>query len=128
MEIEKIARQNFARWAEALLAKDAKKAAELYVEGNTFLPTMSPEFKRGKTEAKDYFEHFLEVNPKGEIKEEEVQVLGEKAYIHSGMYNFEVDQDGKRSVIEARFTFVWEKDASGKWKIVHHHSSQKPKA
>ena len=127
MEIQEIARENFAKWAETLLTKDPKKVAELYAEDSTFLPTVSSEFKKGKLEAEDYFEHFLKINPKGEIKKEEIQPMGENFYLHSGMYDFEVDEDGERAVIEARFSFVWRKDSDGKWKILHHHSSQKPK-
>ena len=62
-----------------------------------------------------------------EIIQEEVQTLGTDCYLHSGMYNFEVGPYDDRQVVEARFSFVWKKDDQGEWKIVHHHSSAKPK-
>ena len=62
-----------------------------------------------------------------EIIQEEVQTLGTDCYLHSGMYNFEVGPGDDRQVVEARFSFVWKKDDQGEWKIVHHHSSVKPK-
>jgi hypothetical protein len=62
-----------------------------------------------------------------EIIQEEVQTLGADCYLHSGMYNFEVGPGDNRQVVEARFSFVWKKDDQGEWKIVHHHSSAKPK-
>jgi hypothetical protein len=62
-----------------------------------------------------------------EIIQEEVQTLGTDCYLHSGMYNFEVGLDDDRQVVEARFSFVWKKNDQGEWKIVHHHSSVKPK-
>jgi len=43
------------------------------------------------------------------------------------MYNFEVGPVDDRKVVEARFSFVWKKDDQGEWKIVHHHSSARPK-
>lgn len=126
-KIEEVARKNFSMWAEALLTKDPKKVAELYSKDNTFLPTVSGEFKHGAGEAEGYFVHFLEKNPKGKIMEESVQPLGENYYLHSGLYNFELDNgEGGKKTVEARFTFVWRKEPDGSWKIIHHHSSVKP--
>lgn len=128
MEIKEIARQNFEKWANALLTKDPKKVAEFYSEDNTFLPTVSGEFKHGIEGAEGYFKHFLEKNPEGKVVEEAIQALGENSYLHSGMYNFELDKDGSRSTVEARFSFVWRKEEDGNWKIIHHHSSVRPQA
>ena len=126
---EKIASENFKMWAESLLTKDPKKVAEFYSEGASFLPTVSGEFKHGKLEAEGYFHHFLEKNPEGRIVEETIQELGENSYLHSGMYNFNLDdKNGERTTVEARFTFVWQKDVNGEWKIIHHHSSVRPQA
>lgn len=122
-----IARKNFQMWNEALQTKEAQKVAELYSEDNTFLPTMSGDFKSGQKGAEDYFEHFLLKNPFGKIVEEKVQPLGENSYLHSGLYNFEIGPAEKREITEARFTYVWQKDKNGQWKILHHHSSVKPK-
>ena len=124
--MEKLAQENFDCWNNALLSRDARTVAELYSENNTFLPTVSPEFKKGIEGAESYFEHFLEKNPKGEIVEASVQTISDGAYLHSGMYNFEVGSDDNRSTVEARFTFLWQKDSEGKWRIAHHHSSVKP--
>lgn len=121
-----IGTQNFSRWNEALLTKDPKEVAKLYIEDATFLPTLSPEFKKGKQGAEEYFIHFLEKDPIGTIIEEEIQIFGDTRYLHSGMYNFEVGPVNDRTMVEARFSMVWEKDDVGEWKISHHHSSMKP--
>lgn len=118
--------ENFSKWNDALQTKDPKKVAELYAENATFLPTVSGEFKKGQSGAEEYFKHFLEKNPMGEIIQEEVQTLGADCYLHSGMYNFEIGPDDNRQIVEARFTFAWKKDDQGEWKIIHHHSSAKP--
>jgi uncharacterized protein (TIGR02246 family) len=125
-KMEKIAIDNFSLWAESLQSKDPKRVAELYAQDNTFLPTMSPDFKQGILEAEGYFERFLQKNPKGKIVQGIVQSLGEDAYLHSGMYDFEISDDGNLRIVSARFTFAWRKDSDGKWRIVHHHSSIKP--
>ena len=128
MNILKIAQENFKKWNEALQTKDPKKVAELYTGDNTFLPTLSPEFKKGIAGAESYFVHFLEKDPIGEIKEEVVQLLGDDCYLHSGMYDFEVGPEGERTIANARFSYVWKKDLNEEWKIIHHHSSLKPSA
>ena len=122
-----IARENFYRWNESLQTGDAKKVALLYSEDNTFHPTMSGDFKSGQKEAEGYFEHFLLKNPSGAIVEEKVQVIDESSYLHSGLYDFEVGPKDNREIVEARFTYVWQKNKDGQWKIIHHHSSVKPK-
>jgi len=124
---EKIAQENFSMWNNAVETKNPEKVAELYAENATFLPTVSEDFKKGQEGAEEYFKHFLEKNPIGEIIEEEVQALGNNFYLHSGMYNFEIGPDDDRQIMEARFSFVWEQNEQGEWKIIHHHSSAKPK-
>jgi uncharacterized protein (TIGR02246 family) len=122
-----IAHENFKKWNEALQTKEPEKVAELYTEDCTFLPTMSGDFKFGQEGAESYFEHFLQKDPIGLVKEEKIQETGPDTYIHSGMYDFEVGPADKREIAEARFTYVWQRNESGHWEIIHHHSSIKPK-
>jgi uncharacterized protein (TIGR02246 family) len=127
-KIMELAKENFSLWRNALLTKDPAEVAKLYAEDNTFLPTMSGEFKEGIEEAQEYFEHFLLGNPEGMSIEEKIQPMGDNYYSHNGLYDFEVDdENGKRIIMECRFTFNWRKDSDGKWRIIHHHSSQKPR-
>jgi uncharacterized protein (TIGR02246 family) len=124
---EQIAIENFVRWNEALQSHDAKKVAELYSSEATFLPTLSPKFMNGNEEAEEYFKRFLKKNPMGKVVKEKVQVLSSTSYLHSGLYNFQIDEAEGKHIIEARFTFLWTLDEQGIWKIAHHHSSIKPK-
>jgi len=126
-DIISIAQKNFSVWNDALKTKKPEIVAALYAKDATFLPTVSGKFKKGQVGAEKYFEHFLEKNPAGKIIEEEVQTLGRDCYVHSGMYNFEVGPEDNRETVEARFSFVWMQNDQGEWKILHHHSSLKPK-
>lgn len=131
METEKLkelARENFRRWSDALATGDEHEVAKLYADGATFLPTLSPEFKHSPEATVEYFAEFLKKHPAGEVREEVVQPLGEGRYLHSGLYDFTIDAEDGRQVVEARFTFVWELDENGEWRIIHHHSSLSPKA
>jgi hypothetical protein len=99
---------------------------EIYSIDNTFLPTLSGDFKKGSEGVVAYFSHFMEKDPVGTILEYEVQSISEVAFTHSGMYRFEVGPASERTLVMARFTFVWSRDQEGNWKIIHHHSSLKP--
>jgi len=125
--MQEIASRNFNLWNSALKTGNPKEVAALYITYATFLPTTSGEFKKGQYGAEEYFEDFLIKNPRGKIIQEEVQTLGLDGYLHSGMYNFEVGPVDDRQVVEARFSFIWKKNNQGEWKIIHHHSSARPK-
>ena len=55
-----------------------------------------------------------------------IGVAGGNAYLHSGLYTFELGDADARTPVEARFSYVWRK-VDGMWKISHHHSSVRPK-
>jgi len=132
VELRELAASNFTAWNQALLSRDPHQVASLYTSEASFLPTLNPEFKSGQDGAEQYFEHFLKKNPVGQIVEEAIQetAVGKDGapvgFLHSGLYNFEVGEQDARQEVEARFTFLWQKDDDGKWKIRHHHSSLKP--
>ena len=128
LKAEKIAEENFKRWNEALQTKSSHKVAELYGDKNTFLPTLNGDFKKDQKGVEEYFEHFLQKEPVAEIIESETQMSeDEKTLIYSGMYNFKIREGNNQKIIPARFTFVWQKNNQGEWKIIHHHSSLRPK-
>ena len=124
--ITEIAKTNMQIWLNTLLKKDPKQVAQMYSEDNTFLPTVSGDFKKGQSGAEDYFVHFLAKNPAGTVTEEAVNQISDEAYLHVGMYTFELDAEDGRQEVSARFTYLWRKDSQGDWKIEHHHSSMRP--
>jgi len=132
LELKELAAKNFETWNKALLSHNAHEVASLYAADASFLPTLNPKFKKGREGAEAYFEHFLEKNPEGKVIEEAVQKTSVdkdgniSGFLHSGMYNFETGVPDNHQTVEARFTFLWQKDEAGDWKIEHHHSSLKP--
>ena len=122
-----LARANFRKWNDALQTKDAKAVGSMYSDNDLpFLPTVSPKHisKLGCTEA--YFELCFTKDPVGTIKDDSVQVCESgNAYLHSGLYTFDLGQGGTRAPMEARFSYMWRKE-DGVWKITHHHSSVSP--
>ena len=99
----------------------------MYSESDlSFLPTVSHKHisKLGCTE--EYFENFVMKDPFGTITDDSVQVYENgNAYLHSGLYTFDLGEGGAREPTEARFSYMWRKE-NGAWKITHHHSSVRP--
>lgn len=120
-------RENFDRWRAAVRTGSAAQVAELYDCDASFLPTLSPELKRGRAAAEQYFTAFLQKAPAAELVEDCMQWLGADAYAHTGLYDFELTTGGKRDTVRARFTFLWARK-NGAWRIAHHHSSLSPRA
>ncbi len=127
-ELYDLARKNMILWLNSLQSRDPKKVAKMYADEASFLPTVSGDFKHGCDGAEDYFKHFLAKNPTGKVVEEEVNFISPDCYLHVGMYDFTLDSSPGRSCVHARFDYLWKKDKkSGEWKIIHHHSSLRPK-
>ncbi len=78
-----------------------------------------------RAEIVDYFSHFLQNKPQGEILESHIKILGPTAAIDTGTYRFTLTTDGQQRTVDARYTFVYEK-VGDEWLIVNHHSSAMP--
>ena len=127
---EREIRAQFDGWNAALRTGDAAKVADLYARDAVLLATVDNEPNDTRAEIVDYFEnHFLPSKPVGRITESIVKVLDEDSAIDQGTYQFRLTAaDGTVSTVKARYTYVYERDARGQWKIVHHHSSKYPKS
>ncbi|MEU9345463.1 SgcJ/EcaC family oxidoreductase [Streptomyces sp. NPDC048278] len=117
----------FDRWNAALRTGDPEKVADLYAKDAVLLPTVSNKIRTNHAEIVDYFEHFLQNKPVGEKKRTIVNVLDANSAIDTGVYAFTLTdpKTGAKRVVEARYTYEYEK-RGGKWLIVNHHSSAMP--
>ncbi len=128
--LEQIAKEIFDNWNQSLryeegddLEKKAEVVASNYLEDGELFGTVSKLIRHGRSEIAGYFKHFLESKPKGEIIEVNVIELDESTILQEGLYNFTLVKDSREKVVKARFTFVYQKDNNGEWKILHHHSA-----
>ncbi|HEX5314324.1 MAG TPA: SgcJ/EcaC family oxidoreductase [Gammaproteobacteria bacterium] len=118
--------QQFTIWNAALQTGDPAKVAALYCEpGGVLLPTVSNTVRTNRAAITDYFVHFLQLKPKGSIDQSYIHILGPDTAINSGIYTFDVTENGKPAQVQARFTFVYQK-VNGTWCIMDHHSSAMP--
>ncbi len=113
-------------WNDALQTKNPQTVASLYSAKLSFLPTVSPKHIKSGDSTEDYFKAFVLKNPFGTITDDNVQVYEDgMAYLHTGMYTFELGEGAERAPVQARFSYMWNKEGND-WKITHHHSSVVP--
>ncbi|MFI1484096.1 SgcJ/EcaC family oxidoreductase [Streptomyces sp. NPDC020747] len=119
----------FDGWNRALQSGDSRKVAARYASDAVLLPTASPQIRTTHAQIVDYFNHFLKNKPAGEKIRTIVNVLDSDSAIDTGVYEFHVTdpKTGRKSTVEARYTYEYEK-RGGKWLIVNHHSSVLPAA
>lgn len=113
----------FDRWNDALQTRDAARVAANYAPGALLLPTVSNRPRVTQDGIKDYFAHWLEKGPEGEIVLRYIST-GCNYASDAGLYRFTYDS-GKQ--VLARYTYTYTYDApSGQWLIAVHHSSAMP--
>jgi uncharacterized protein (TIGR02246 family) len=124
---EKQIKRQLVQWNRTLTTGDPEKVAARYAPDAVLLPTQSNKVRTDHDGIVDYFEHFLAQQPKGEVTESHIKMLGPKYATDNGTYRFTLTgEDGGSRVVDARYTFVYEKNNHGKWKIITHHSSAMP--
>jgi uncharacterized protein (TIGR02246 family) len=119
----------FDRWNESLQTGDPKKVAALYATESVLLPTVSNIPRTDTAGKEDYFTMFLKLKPFGTIDEANIRFLddAQTVAINSGIYTFKLVKDGQPTEVQARYSFVYNKDPeTDDWKIVEHHSSAMP--
>ena len=85
------------------------------------LPTVSNKPRLTQDERRDYFVHFLENHPVGEINMRQIKI-GCNDALDAGIYTFTFGNGNK---VRARYTFTYVPQ-DGKWLISSHHSSAMP--
>ena len=110
------------KWVAAIKSGDPKQVTSLYHSDGILLGTFSNKERVGHELILEYFENLLKSPVEVEIVSEHPNV-SKSVVVNSGLYNFITG--GK--TINARFSFVYQKDNDG-WKIVSHHSSVMPEA
>jgi hypothetical protein len=110
----------FEKWGEALLSKNPKQVALTYTEDATLIPTMKNDVRVGRGKIRNYFRHFLKINPEVFLDEAYFSKLEDSFIQMVGIYSFRT----KDRVVQGRVSMIFKKCDSDEWKIFHHHSSQ----
>ena len=113
----------FGLWDEALATLDSTTVANMYGEGATLLPTLKDDVRTDFAGIKDYFDLFLQNEPRGRIVEGYIEV-GDDWATDIGIYEFTFGTTG--AVVQGRYSYFYEPQEDGTWMILHHHSSMLP--
>ena len=111
-------------WAHAFNSRDTEIILAHYSEKAVFWGTVSPTLRDEETEVRDYFK-VIGPNARVSLGDQRPRIFDDIA-INTGYYQFTDESDGIRTKVDARFSFVYERDVRGKWLIVDHHSSAIP--
>ena len=116
----------FDRWNAALATGDPQEVAALYAKDGVLQPTVSNWMRVGQGEISNYFESFLKKKRQGVINAREIKLLDDDSALDAGIYTFTLhDDQGGSQQVQARYTYVYEKQ-DAEWKISLHHSSAMP--
>ncbi|MFI6429988.1 SgcJ/EcaC family oxidoreductase [Rhodococcus oryzae] len=117
----------FDTWNETLATGDPEAVADLYAPDAVLLPTVSNAVRTDRAGIVDYFTGFLPTKPSAVIEQSIVNVLDADNAIDTGVYRFTMNKPEGTEIVDARYTFVYEK-RDGEWLIVNHHSSEMPES
>jgi uncharacterized protein (TIGR02246 family) len=116
------------QWAAAFNAHDLDKIVAAYAPNALVLGTLSPGLASDASALRAYFKRSVEAKSEVKLGEHSAVVTSPDAVTFAGFYEFSrPGKDGAPPKVNpARYTFVMVKQ-SGQWKIIHHHSSPRPK-
>jgi uncharacterized protein (TIGR02246 family) len=111
-------------WLNTLCTHNVDAIVSLYAPDGILLGTVAKEIAQGQAEIRKYFEMFVQKKPCGKITSMIVQNFGNVKVV-DGTYTFELHDGKKKSIVHARYTFVFQY-RQGRWVIATHHSSKQP--
>ena len=115
------------KWAAAFNAGDLRGVVGAYAPDALVFGTASPSLATNPADLRTYFGTALAAKTQVKMADVSAVVLSNDAVVFAGFYEFSSLQDGQPVLIPARFSFVLVKRDDGDWKILHHHSSVRPK-
>lgn len=112
----------FDRWNNALKTGKPANVVATYANDSILLPTVSDKVRYSPAEKEDYFVHFLEKSPVGQINERYIQI-GCNTALDAGVYTFTYLKTGEKATGRYSYTYKWD---GNQWLITSHHSSLMP--
>lgn len=116
-----------SNWANAIVNADIDALSNIYANDAVLKPTLSNDVRRGFEEISPYFVGGEKYGDSGFLKKGISKVSYESSELHefeavvceTGIYHFTTPE----GVVKAHFTFLFEKQPEGSWKIKTQHSS-----
>lgn len=117
------------KWMDCVNKGDVNALLDIYADNAVLIPTFSNRLLKSKESLRGYFE---KLGSKEELsialheKTIITQDIGENLHTISGIYNWRFSVEGEVLNFEARFDYLI--DLKNDSPILHHHSSQIPRA
>ncbi len=112
----------FDRWNNSLKTGKPENVVANYAQDSILLPTVSDKVRYSPADKLDYFVHFLEKSPVGQINERYIQI-GCNTALDAGVYTFTYLKTGETVTGRYSYTYKWD---GKQWLITSHHSSLMP--
>ena len=110
-------------WMETICSNNVENIVSLYKEEAVLLGTLDGKLRKGHSDIREYFDFFVKLQPCGKITKIEEEDFGHRRMgVANGTYDFDLTENGEKTVAPARFTFVLGRSGT-KWKIHSNHSS-----
>jgi hypothetical protein len=128
-DVRPIVMERLTNWTRMLAESTSEKpepVVDTYEKDRSvLLPTCANGPLIGRDQITGYFEGFLKDEPRGEIDTRAASISGDCEFgFASGLYTFKL-HGGAGPQLRARYTFIFQRTASG-WLIAQHHSSLEP--
>src|SRR5258705_458884 len=119
-----------AEQAEASFTTGDSKAIMAQYAGNAvMIDAAAPNPSGDRKVQTDWANNFVSMKPADyKVFDRHIQLVGNDAFVSSGIETFTVVAGEVRPTVSARFTDVFQRQKDGSWKIVHEHVSMPPQA
>lgn len=66
------------------------------------LHSTGPQVRTTRAGIVDYFKNFLKLSPQGKVDQSQIRMLSPNLALHSGVYSFTLEEDGKLRIVQVR--------------------------
>jgi hypothetical protein len=121
---------DIAEQAEASFTTGDTKAIMAQYAGNAvMIDAAAPAPSADRKVQTGWAGNFVSMKPADyKVVDRHIQIVGNDAFVSSGIETFTVAAGEARPTVSARFTDVFQRQKDGSWKIVHEHVSMPPQA
>ena len=119
---------SIAEQAEASFTTgDTKAIMAQYATTAVMIDAAAPNPSADRKVQTGWANNFVSMKPADyRVVDRHIQLVGNDAFVSSGIETFTVAAGEARPTVSARFTDVFQRQKDGRWKIVHEHVSMPP--
>ena len=106
---------------------DVKRVMAQYANNAVMIDAAAPTPSADRKVQTGWASNFVSMKPADyKVVDRHIQLVGNDAFVSSGIETFSVAAGEARPTVSARFTDVFQRQKDGSWKIIHEHVSMPP--